>query len=223
MRSLTRASKLTLAAWIYLTLLAAPAAAAGDAFPSSSEPQSTSPAPDLAPATKPDPLSSPGPNAPTAATKPSLPAPATPPPDRKEDPGKASQKKQRQRSELEFRNFVAGYQAARDLVLDGKYDEAIAAFKALGHDESAEVANYLGYAYRKLGDYDLAKVWYDRALVADPNHVRTWQYYGLWHLEQGNKLKAEDFLERIRALCGGTSCQEYIDLNEAIAHGLHSY
>ena len=100
--------------------------------------------------------------------------------------------------------------------------EAARAFRALEHDNAPEVANYLGYSYRKLGDYDLAKVWYEKALAADPNHVRTWQYYGLWHLEQGNKLKAQDFLEKIRLLCG-ESCQDYLDLKGAIERGQHSY
>ena len=118
-------------------------------------------------------------------------------------------KKKNQRSEQQF---IDGYHAARALVLDGKYQEGIAAFKALGHDDSAEVANYIGYANRKLGNYELAKVWYEKALAIDPNHVRTWQYYGMWHVEQGNMLKAADFLEKIRLICGGTGCREYQDL-----------
>jgi tetratricopeptide (TPR) repeat protein len=119
-------------------------------------------------------------------------------------------KKKNQGSELQ--QFIDGYRAARALVLDGKYEEGIAAFKALGRDDSAEVANYIGYANRKMGNYELAKVWYDKALALDPNHVRTWQYYGMWHVEQGNMLKAADFLEKIRLICGGTGCQEYQDL-----------
>ena len=88
----------------------------------------------------------------------------------------------------------------------------MAAFKALGRDDSAEVANYIGYTQRKLGNYELAKVWYDKALAIDPKHVRTWQYYGMWHVEQGNMLKASEYLETIRLICGGTGCQEYQDL-----------
>ena len=121
-------------------------------------------------------------------------------------------KKKNQGTELQQQQFIDGYRAARALVLDGKYEEGIAAFKALGHDDSAEVANYIGYANRKLGNYELAKVWYDKALAIDPNHVRTWQYYGMWYVEQGNMLKAADFLEKIRLICGGTACQEYQDL-----------
>jgi tetratricopeptide (TPR) repeat protein len=139
-------------------------------------------------------------------------------------PGKSSQKKrhkQDQHSEREYQKYVNGYHAA--LALEGKCTEAIIAFRAPNHDGSPDVANYVGYAYRKLGDYDLSKVWYDKALAADPNHVRTWEYYGLWHLEQGNKLKARDFLEKIRVLCGNLTCQEYVDLRVAIEDGRYSY
>jgi tetratricopeptide (TPR) repeat protein len=130
---------------------------------------------------------------------------------------KSGQKKKKNHgTELQQQQFIDGYRAARALVLDGKYEEGIAAFKALGHDDSAEVANYIGYANRKMGNYDLAKVWYDKALAIDPNHVRTWQYYGMWHVEQGNMLKAADFLEKIRLICGGTGCQEYQDLKGAM-------
>ena len=140
--------------------------------------------------------------------------------------GKSTEKKkhrQDRRSEREYQEFVSGYHAARDLVLDGKYTEAIIAFRALGHDDHPDVANYIGYAYRKLADYNLSKVWYDKALATNPNHVRTWEYYGLWHLEQGNKLKAQDFLGKIALLCGNLTCQEYIDLKVAIEQGRGNY
>jgi len=150
-----------------------------------------------------------------AATSNGDPVPWGRPPTRK--------KKNDQQSQQEYQEYIDGYKAARALVLDGKYEGAIQAFRALGHDDSAEVANYVGYAYRKLGDYELSKVWYDRALAADPEHVRTWEYYGLWHLEQGNKLKAHDFLEKVHALCGNTTCQEYVDLKAAIEDGRNSY
>jgi tetratricopeptide (TPR) repeat protein len=152
-----------------------------------------------------------------AAGDPDPHGPQPPPPPAsadKPDSGKASQKKKHEKkSEQEF---IDGYHAARALALEGKYEQAIAAFRALGHDDSAEVANYIGYASRKLGNYQAARIWYEKALAADPNHVRTWQYYGMWHVEQGNVLKAKDFLERIRSICGGTACQEYADLKAAI-------
>jgi len=126
----------------------------------------------------------------------------------KESTGQPQKKKKQQKSEQEFRD---GYRLAFTLVQAGAYEAAFAALKELDADENADVANLVGYTARKLGDYALSRVWYERALASDPKHVRTWQYYGMWHVEQGNKLKAADFLEQIRLICG-TECKEYQDL-----------
>ena len=131
----------------------------------------------------------------------------------------AEDKKKEKKSEQQF---IDGYKAARAMLLDGQYEKGIAAFHELGRDEHPDVANYLGYAHRKLGQYDQSKVWYEKALASDPKHTRTLQYYGMWHLEQGNKLKAEDHLERIQVICG-QGCEDYRLLREAIVEGKTSY
>jgi len=87
--------------------------------------------------------------------------------------------------------------------------------KALGHDDRADVANLIGYSYRKLGDYKVSQIWYERALKADPDHVKTWQYYGLWQVEQGNRDQAQYHLSRIAALAG-TGSEEYRSLAAAL-------
>jgi tetratricopeptide (TPR) repeat protein len=122
-------------------------------------------------------------------------------------------KKKEQKSQLELREQ---YERARALIMDGHYEAGIAAMHALDHDDNPEVANFIGYASRKLGRYEDSKFWYEKALVADPNHVRTWSYYGMWHAEQGNRLKAEDFLEKVRLICGNTDCDEYVKLKGVI-------
>jgi tetratricopeptide (TPR) repeat protein len=114
------------------------------------------------------------------------------------------------------------YRAARRLILAGKYQAGIAAIHALGHDEHPDVANYIGYANRKMGNYEQSKIWYEAALKADPNHTRTWSYYGMWQMEQGNRLKAEDDLQKVKLLCGSTDCKEYIEL-KAVIDGKGSY
>ena len=128
-------------------------------------------------------------------------------------PGSEGQKgKKDKQSELQLRD---GYLKARAMIIDGRYKAGIAALRALDYDDSPDVANYLGYASRKLGDYDSAKYWYEKALASDPNHVRTWQYYGMLHVERGNMLKAAEHLEKLRQLCG-TECKEYADLKSAM-------
>ena len=113
--------------------------------------------------------------------------------------------------------FAAGYRAAYDTIYErNDYVAAIEQLKSLGHDDHPNVANLIGYSYRKLGNYKQSQVWYQRALKADPNHVLTWQYYGLWQLEQGNREQALYHLSRIAAICG-TDCEEYKSLAAALA------
>lgn len=112
--------------------------------------------------------------------------------------------------------FLDGYRQARAMILDGKYEQGIAAMHALQQDQHPDVANYVGYAYRKLGRYEDSKLWYEAALKSDPNHARTWSYYGMWHAEQGNRLKAEDYLQKVKLICGNESCTEFTQLREVI-------
>ncbi|MGZ8397088.1 MAG: tetratricopeptide repeat protein [Rhodoplanes sp.] len=150
-----------------------------------------------------------------AAGEPDPPSSRSPGPSQSQKPASqpkeksGAKKKKEQKSEQEFRD---GYRLAYTLVQAGAYEAAFAAFKDLEADDHPDVANYLGYTARKLGNYELSKVWYERALASDPKHVRTWQYYGMWHVEQGNMLKAADFLEKIEAICGNKACKEYQDL-----------
>src|SRR5712671_3245785 len=132
-------------------------------------------------------------------------------------PTKSKKKKSSEnRPSIEDTAFSKGYRAAYATIYDrNDYAGAIEQLKALGHDDSAAVANLIGYSYRKLGDYKLSQVWYERALKADPNHVRTWQYYGLWQLEQGNREQAEYHLQKI-AMLAGTGSSEYRSLADAL-------
>jgi len=128
----------------------------------------------------------------------------------------AKGKKAKKQSGLDKPAFDRGYREAFATIYQRKdYASAITQLKALGHDELPDIANLIGYSYRKLGDYRLSQVWYERALKADPDHVRTWQYYGLWQLEQGNREQAQYHLTRIAAICG-TGCDEYRSLAAAL-------
>jgi tetratricopeptide (TPR) repeat protein len=125
-------------------------------------------------------------------------------------------KKNDNRSSADNPAFIEGYRAAYAAIYDrNDYAAAIGQLKALGQDDRADVANLIGYSYRKLGDYKVSQIWYERALKADPGHVRTWQYYGLWQLEQGNRESAQYHLSRIGKLCG-TDCTEYRSLAAAL-------
>jgi tetratricopeptide (TPR) repeat protein len=128
-------------------------------------------------------------------------------------------KKKQEQSE---QRFMDGYRVAYALIYErGDYAGGIAALHALRHDDEPDIANLVGYASRKLGRYDDAKYWYEKALAANPNHARTLSYYGMWHAEQGNMLKAQDYLEKVRSICG-TGCREYTEL-KGVMEGTVAY
>lgn len=138
---------------------------------------------------------------------------------KKEKKGSAIEEQERQMAQA---RFLKGYRDARDMILAGQYEKGISAMHALGRDDNPDVANYIGYANRRMGHYEQSKIWYEAALKADPNHTRTWSYYGMWQAEQGNRLKAKDFLAKVNALCGNTTCKEYVEL-KAVIDGTGTY
>ena len=130
--------------------------------------------------------------------------------------GTKKEKKGDKSSGIDDPKFVAGYRTAYSTIYDrNDYASAIAQLKALGQDDNASVATLIGYAYRKLGDYKVSQIWYERALKSDPDHVKTWQYYGLWQVEQGNRDSAQYHLNRIAQLAG-TNSEEYRSLAAAL-------
>ncbi len=138
-----------------------------------------------------------------------------------EDPPPASDSKKKKKtsenkSGVTDPAFAKAYRAAYATIYDrNDYTGAIEQLKSLGRDDSAAVANLIGYSYRKLGDYKVSQIWYERALKSDPNHVKTWQYYGLWQVEQGNREQAQYHLNRIAAISGPAS-EEYKSLAAAL-------
>ncbi len=127
-----------------------------------------------------------------------------------------SGKKKKKTSSISDPKFLAAYRTAYTTIYDRHdYADAITQLKALARNDVADVANLIGYSYRKLGDYKQSQVYYELALKDDPNHVRTWQYYGLWQLEQGNREQAEYHLHKIAELAG-TNSEDYRSLAAAL-------
>lgn len=140
------------------------------------------------------------------------------PPSYPQEKGKRTTQKKKPAKQSSFDDpaFRDGYRAAYATIYErNDYAAAIEQLHALGNDDHPNVANLIGYSYRKLGDYKQSQVWYERALKADPNHVLTWNYYGLWQIEQGNRDAAQYHLSRIAEICG-TTCDEYRSLAAAL-------
>ena len=141
------------------------------------------------------------------------------------DKGKGKKKKSGQKIESGQQSqaaFLKQYHAARALILAKQYNDGIAAMHAIGHDDHPDVANYIGYAYRQMGDFADAKIWYERALAADPKHARTWSYYGMLQMAQARPDLALAYLDKVEAICGNKTCREYRELYKVI-EGTASY
>jgi tetratricopeptide (TPR) repeat protein len=91
------------------------------------------------------------------------------------------------------------------------------------HDDAH---NLLGFAYRKLGDYDRALEAYDRALELNPYHRGALEYLGEAYLELDRPELAREMLDRLATACqqaaveatatvAPVGCEEWQELKEA--------
>lgn len=103
------------------------------------------------------------------------------------------------------------------LVQQEDYAAAIEEFDAaLAEDpEDADTLNYLGYAHRKLGNYEQAEAYYLRALEQEPEHRGANEYLGELYLETDRLALAEERLAVLDDACF-FGCEEYDELEEAI-------
>jgi tetratricopeptide (TPR) repeat protein len=83
--------------------------------------------------------------------------------------------------------------------------------------------NMLGFAYRKLGDYDAAFAHYHQALRLNPRHRGALEYLGEGYLETGQLDRAAATLQQLAQVCRlsiatfaaeatRSGCEEYDDL-----------
>ena len=87
---------------------------------------------------------------------------------------------------------------------------------ALRDTRNADIQNYLGYAYRHTGHFDLAFKHYARALQLNPRHRGAHEYMGEAYLMVNNLAKAEEHLTALQNICL-LPCEEYEDLKKTIA------
>lgn len=101
----------------------------------------------------------------------------------------------------------------------GKKDFALAVQQFTAAVEAdpndADAANFLGYSYRKTGDYPNAVKQYERALSLKPKHRGAHEYLGEAYLEMGNLAKAKEHLAALDDICW-LGCDEYSDLKAAV-------
>jgi hypothetical protein len=111
-------------------------------------------------------------------------------------------------------DFAAGKRA----IGAGDWEGAIKALTnaALRDARNADIQNYLGYAYRRLRQFDPAMKHYQQALTLNPRHRSAHEHLGEAHLAQGDLAKAKEHLAALEQICL-IPCDEYDDLQRAIA------
>jgi Flp pilus assembly protein TadD len=100
----------------------------------------------------------------------------------------------------------------------GDWERAIKSLTKAGLRDArnADIQNYLGYAYRRLRQFDPAMQYYQQALTLNPRHRSAHEHLGEAHLAQGDLAKAKQHLAALEQICL-IPCDEYDDLTRAIA------
>ena len=92
--------------------------------------------------------------------------------------------------------------------------------KAIGHllkhnkkfPSDPNTLNYLGFAHRKVGDYENAEIYYSMGLALDPKHVGINEYMGELFVVTNRLDKAKERL----AVLKDCNCKEYKELKLVI-------
>ena len=105
---------------------------------------------------------------------------------------------------------------AMKLIKKEKYKRAIEKLEKAKKEEpdNADVFNYLGFAHRKIGNYDNSKVFYEEALTIQPDHKLALEYQGELFLTLNDTNSAQSNLIKLRALCP-QGCDELQDFETA--------
>ena len=79
--------------------------------------------------------------------------------------------------------------------------------------------NYLGFASRKIGNFEIAEQYYLEGLSINPNHFGINEYLGELYVNTNRLDKAK---ERLKVL-ENCNCEEFRELNNAIKSGSSKY
>jgi tetratricopeptide (TPR) repeat protein len=98
-----------------------------------------------------------------------------------------------------------------------RYDDALAVLDQMKNPNTAVALNYRGYVIRHLGQVDAGIQFYLRSVKLDPRYAQVREYLGEAYVIKGDLASARYQLRRIQTICGNTECEEYEDLEKAIA------
>jgi len=111
------------------------------------------------------------------------------------------------------------FQTARELAYADRYNDAIDLLNTAANKNDPRILNYLGFSYRKAGNFTTSISYYMQALAVDPNYLLARSYMGQGYLAQGKDEHAAIQLAEIRNR-GGENTWAYEALENAMrGHG----
>lgn len=111
-------------------------------------------------------------------------------------------------------------QDINDLLKNGGFEPALArlAGYTAANPTDADGWNLMGYASRKLGNFDRAFGYYEKALALNPNHLGALEYMGELYVQMGQLDTAKGLLARLQGLCP-QGCSQVAQLEAFIQGG----
>ncbi|MEM9639081.1 MAG: hypothetical protein AAGA94_15630 [Pseudomonadota bacterium] len=109
------------------------------------------------------------------------------------------------------------YLAVRQLAYAGRYDDAQVLTQALPEDHMGRLT-YMGFTHRKLGNLQLANMFYEQAIAENPGNILARSYMGQGLVESGDFVGALAQLRAIRDH-GGAGTWSEASLRNAIETG----
>jgi len=121
-------------------------------------------------------------------------------------------------SDAEWAQLDPDFKAGKKALGAEDWNGAIAAFElaALRDPLSADIQNYIGYAYRRMRQLGPAIGHYQQALMLNPRHRGAHEHLGEAYLVLGEPAKAEQLLAALENLCL-IPCEESDDLKRVIS------
>jgi tetratricopeptide (TPR) repeat protein len=121
-------------------------------------------------------------------------------------------------SEADWAELDPDFAAGKKALAKSEWMNAITALKfaAVRDPRDADIQNYIGYAYRRLGQLGPAMGHLQQALLLNPRHRGAHEHLGELFLALNEPARADEHLAALKQICL-IPCEEFGSLQQAIA------
>ncbi len=111
------------------------------------------------------------------------------------------------------------YDAARELAYAGRFDDAQGVLAAISDQTDDRVLTYWGFTHRKIGNLELANMFYEQAIRQNPDNILARSYMGQGFVAEGRMDEAIAQWHEIKDRAGSGTWAE-TSLRAAIRTGM---